>query len=1213
LPLVPIMAIELYFSNRLEELADRFSAILESETRADEDLFQGGLTIVPNPNLIKWLQLFLAKKWSIYMHLDFEYLEAGLWRLLARLDPRQEKPEMIDKPFVQMVLLDELQRLGTDDNEFAPLRRYLWGMDGKRGADYDVKLWQLSDKLAHLFQEYQFHRSEMIQKWLSESTRAVGMELCQKKLYLQMRETRSKYAEITGNRLLFMGEYADEVLEGPHVDLTKASIKRSVHFFGLSQVSAFHLMLIGRLKDYYNIYIYALNPCREFWEDITTPHEKRWIQRKEFKKLEIRQEEKKRGELSGVVDNDPLSLWGKPGRESIRLLSQLTEYDFHSCYTGEAEAKTLLRKLQNHILTLSQALDAEERSPQDRSLQILACPGLYREVETVYNSILYNLETDRKLQLTDIAILVPDISKYKPVLDYVFHREPGKLSYNMIDSRADVESIYGQAILKILELATGRLSRKEVFDLLLNPCFMHKWRIGPEQLQVWADWAESLNIFYAFDPASKSSKGYQPNAYYTWKQGLQRLRLSRILAGADQEDQDQARDFHGLLPFSDVNTGDVDLLEGFSVIIERLYWALKGLDCMRGTGGEWRQVLLKICDDLLGIPPDLKGENAVRLALMEAFENLSVYDRIRKCRPVKEREAPLLKIGLVREFVKSSLSSISGGYGDYLTGGVTISALMPMRPISFRIVYVLGMEEGGFPGREDASSLDLRLLKRQVGDISEPERNRYLFLELLLSVKHKFYISYISKDLQKDRTLQLCSVVSQMLRYVEQEILSKDQTFRITEIPLKGSSEKYLSTHPEDQATDVFINYSLSDRISFYRESGLWPQVCRLASGEEIGLVERFFPEFSLGPEKPETDDPLVERITLAHLKKFLEDPVSHAISRRLGIYDEDETIEEIALREDEPFYSEFPVDYALSVVPLKKWLDFSISAECRTPDKRHLEQIFDHVYEVFRQNSMTPEGAFAELDKGRMRDQVLRKGDLISPVLEIMKASQEIYRSVFIGDLSYENIPSINTLPIKRFDPVMFTVKTWNTKEEEVELKVELHGQLPWLCKDRSGNWQALVLTGSQKRQKVREPDRYILAPLLFYMFCLCGEESLQWMRGGGVTFHVVYGEEIKSWAYVLTHKKAVTYLDYLVSEYITKQKFEWLPFDLVTSRSIKPHKLSEEKINEIMKRAFYAQLMDSYSEVESHSDRLVRPAIPEDAFDKVRERFKIFFETID
>ena len=128
---------------------------------------------------------------------------------------------------------------------------------------------------------------------------------------------------------------------------------------------------------------------------------------------------------------------------------------------------------------------------QDRSLQIIACPSIYREVETVYNSILFNLEQDDTLQLTDIAILVPDISAYKPVFDSVFNRHPRQLAYNLVDSHAEIESIYGKAVLAILKLATGRFSRNEVFDLILNPCFMSRWKMGPDEVQAWVNWTVS--------------------------------------------------------------------------------------------------------------------------------------------------------------------------------------------------------------------------------------------------------------------------------------------------------------------------------------------------------------------------------------------------------------------------------------------------------------------------------------------------------------------------------------------------------------------------------------------------------------------------------------------------------------------------------------------------------------------------------------------------
>ena len=47
------MAIALYFSNRLEELADRFMAIVDLENQLKDNILEGPLTIVPNQNLIK--------------------------------------------------------------------------------------------------------------------------------------------------------------------------------------------------------------------------------------------------------------------------------------------------------------------------------------------------------------------------------------------------------------------------------------------------------------------------------------------------------------------------------------------------------------------------------------------------------------------------------------------------------------------------------------------------------------------------------------------------------------------------------------------------------------------------------------------------------------------------------------------------------------------------------------------------------------------------------------------------------------------------------------------------------------------------------------------------------------------------------------------------------------------------------------------------------
>jgi len=1212
------MTIELYFSNRLEDLAEKFSAVMARENREKKNILEGSLTIVPNQNLAKWLQLTLAKQQSVLMNVDFQYLDEGLWNLIAGLDEREEKPVRLDHPFRQMLLLYALQEYGRKIfRPYEPLNRYLLGPDGRQGPDYGIKLWQLTERMVHLFEEYEFHRSDMIRSWLSGYRPINEMERCQQKLYLRMLALRDGYGREVGQRILSLGEYAGEILPAS-VELSSESSpdgnhRKFVHIFGLSQVSPFHLDVIGRLQWKHLICMYVLNPSREFWEDIKTPGEKRWIQRKKVKRLAITPFEEEQGELLEPENNQLLALWGKAGRENIRLLCELTNYDFHACFTEERSSDSVLQQLQKNILTLSTERKDQDRRLQDRSLQIFACPGIYREVETVYNNILYNLEQDPTLQLTDIAILVSDISRYKPVIDSFFNSGIGNLSYNLVDSRADTDSVYAKGILLLLELASGRFSRKEIFDLMANPCFMQRWRIHETDIGAWATWVNDLNIFHSFDADEKKKRGYSDTDYHTWKQGLQRLRLSRILSAPVAGTEKGSPHFHGLVPFSDAHTGDTDLLEKFSLVIEKLHRAAIQLTGLLGSGETWSALFLHLCDELLQVPLDFKGEAAVQQALIKALLELKIYDQLAMEKDRKEKVQ--LNFEVMREFIKSSLGAISGGRGDYLTEGVTISALQPMRPIPFRVVYVLGMEEGAFPGKADASSLDLRLQKRRIGDVSVPERNCYLFLEMLLSIREKLYIGYLSKDLQKDRAIQPCSVINQLRRVVEKEILPDNTGFRVAEIPLKGSSEKYLSKDAVNGFSDVLVNYSMADRISCYREQGLWEEVRRKLSQEEAKRLERFSPDFGVKRQRREKEGKIVEKISVKELKKFLEDPASRGMKRHLRIYDEEETTEDISLREDEPFFSVFPVDYNIKTQALGQWLDQRVSPENKEPlPERMLEILCCRVYEDFQRCSETPEGAYADLDQEAMTEEVVGRGQVLTPVVaEMLLFKKDLYRAFFVGEEGEVSISRDNPLPIERLRAAGLTVQTSDSFGESVETDVALHGRLPWVWKEGEGIWHALIVTGSGKTPKPKEPDKYVLEPLLSWMACLQTEEGKEMLTDSSgnttILFHVAYKDRVCKRTYHLNIDDARSYLKSLISAFLDQEKLEWLPFEEATSQQIKPHKdliYEPDSTREIL---FREQLMDAYEKEDSFLIQLAAPQIPQDAYEKARDRFRIFF----
>jgi exonuclease V gamma subunit len=101
------MTIELYFSNQLDQLADRFSDVVTEEVRGKDNILEPPVVIVPNANLAKWLQLLMAEKNSIIMNVGFQYLEAGLWGMLAALDSGENKPDMLDNDQLKILSIKE--------------------------------------------------------------------------------------------------------------------------------------------------------------------------------------------------------------------------------------------------------------------------------------------------------------------------------------------------------------------------------------------------------------------------------------------------------------------------------------------------------------------------------------------------------------------------------------------------------------------------------------------------------------------------------------------------------------------------------------------------------------------------------------------------------------------------------------------------------------------------------------------------------------------------------------------------------------------------------------------------------------------------------------------------------------------------------------------------------------------------------------------------
>lgn len=786
------MALKIFSLTKIEHLADKLIATLFSDSAA-LDTFAKRQIIVPNKNIEKWLKLRIAQNQGVCAGVEFPFFDNFLFNTLAKLVDASKNFKQISEADLQLQIANIIL---SDDNEMlAPLRDYVFGKDSSKKI-YQTrtarKLWQLSGKLANYIREYEFRRPKYINAFLSndwiKDTKAILFENNANKEALVL-------AQAYLCRKLFMGIYPDNQgtlslrqLLNLATKANHSKEKKTLYFFGLSTFSPIHANALHLLAQHYDVEFYHINVCMEYWGDAKTPWEK-------LKEATLNETTEKLflGD-DPLIENELLNAWGSAGRETMKLLVDLeegsdTEY-FAEDDFDDFETSSVLEALQKGIK--SRSSNADEKIIQDSSVQILACPDQKREIETIYNSILDTLfhkqekKTDANgkicsispredISLSDFAILVPNMAKYRPIIETVFNSR-GELPYGLLDSAASAESHYLRGVIELLTIAQFCYTRSSMVSLLSNPCVMETWNYSDDDLAIWIEYIDKLGIHHHFSHDGLEEDGLIAGDEFTWDYALSRLRLGLITT--DEFDSKA-------IPLYTTNNMYKERIEKLSALIETIYHATNPFKSKLLTIAEWLETLLSATGNILGTADERMQGNIIS-ALKQLENDFSKEAKFHSA--------------LILEYLKDKLSNISCSRGSFLTSGVTIAAMQPMRPIPFKYIYVVGLGEGEFPGNNQESTLDIRALKRMLGDTSFASRNLYLFLELVMSARERLVLSYVAKDTKKDIEKYPSPVINQLERFLKNYIISSD--FKEFIVPL----QEYIVPKIDAQDNDKFAN-----------------------------------------------------------------------------------------------------------------------------------------------------------------------------------------------------------------------------------------------------------------------------------------------------------------------------------------------------------------------------------------------------------------------
>ncbi len=916
--------LHVHYSDSLEALLERLG---ERVAAHPFSLTEPATILVPNANVAKWLKMQLAQRNGVAMNVNFPYLERGLWEQTCRLTGIA--PGTIQPTSAEQSRFAVAARLvvALEHNQHNPLTDFC--LNGhthfsRHDPDQIRRVWQLSTDLSRLYREYEYHRGlspldsstpprsgmrndrDLIGFWLDPANALdhVPDSLLPSAI---SGDRRSRLQQLFAAQGALYREAVQALRDGSPPELSLPSLARQttweslpttastppIHLFGISQLSPFHCWLLHHLGRHQDLHLYHFNICREFWEDTQTPGELR----RSLLRTGI-----KADELDLQIENELLNAWGKSGRETIRLLGgieELGEAHFEWLPNPTPHPQTLLGQVQLAIATRTS--DLTPLPGPDPSMERIASPSIQREVETVHNHIIGSLIDDPTLKQTDIAILVPRMEGYRTAFSGIFDARQ-TLDYNLVDATAGSESVLAKGILNALALVNSPFSRRQVIELLANPCVMQAMHTSEDELETWIQWTDTLGIFHHFDAAHRTNDDLPAAVHFTWLQGLRRLRLGRIM-----ESGPDASPFPDHPPHADMWTTD-QTLDRFSVWLTRLYRRLQQLQQSQ-TAEAWTTTLNAFIDTFFAIPRERPQEEQVLASIQGTLRTLAGSAGTLGFGAHLERAGSTtldLPLEWVRQYLTDAISTIPAGRGAYLTGGVTIASLLPMRPVPFRRVYMLGLGEGEFPGHDATPTLDLRTCRRRIGDTSHSDTGRYLFLETLMATRERLCLSYVHRDIKKDEEKQPCSVLLQLQACIDQHLLPDTSAWPTTTTPLNSYSVGLLTA---ESATHH--QWGLEQQLLAYvAQPAADPQT--LASNAPGTLLTHAAISALQQPEQTDPTDPhpTPEQLSLHELACFLKDPADALLRYRYGIYDT--PTEESTAIEDEPLESDITVRYAI-------------------------------------------------------------------------------------------------------------------------------------------------------------------------------------------------------------------------------------------------------------------------------------------------------------
>jgi exodeoxyribonuclease V gamma subunit len=751
------MTLHLHRSQRAEALAEALARAM-SDTWPD-DPFEAVPIVVGSRGMERWLRHELATHLSAIAQVDFLFprsafeaaartlLDGAPWLDVERHDDPWSAARLALRVLGAM-------RARLEEPAFAAVRRYLGDGGDVSPADGAVRARELSfaEEVAGTIERLLHDRPDDARAWADDPSVAPAEHAW---LAALLRALEDEIDVPSPARRLAALQARPS-----------AQLPRALFVFGLSTLRPGDKLRLAELARHLELHVLALAPSSEWWEDIRARSDQHRA---------LRDAEGADAVAAALAELDRnnalLAADGAPSRD-LQLWFEAIGYDEPADSGSPQEpastqGETLLGALQAWI---DQAGD-NPRAPiwsehaACRSIEVHACHGPLRQCEALRDELLRRFAADATLEPRHVLVMTPDVATYAPLLAAVFARHGGDtpaIPLHVADLGLRATNPVAEALLQIVALADERVSATRLLDVLGLAPVRAKLSLDDDDLADLRAMIVEAGIRWAWDADDRARHDQPAIDQNTVRFGLERLALGALMRDPGDLAVVPAAPggpawLAGAVPLELATRERIDRFGRLAEACARLQ-AVRPRLLAPATPGEWRTRLSAVLDDFTEAR---EGAAWLRAQVDDALAEL-LPDSVAGA--LEGRAGASTRLPLDRSAV---LARLRGAFelpqhGDRpVTGAATVCALEPMRSVPFRVIAMVGLDDGAFPRAGRMPAWDPFARPRR-GEYDRRTVDRHLFLEAILCARDALLIFGTGFEPKRGARAPLSVVVSEL-------------------------------------------------------------------------------------------------------------------------------------------------------------------------------------------------------------------------------------------------------------------------------------------------------------------------------------------------------------------------------------------------------------------------------------------------------------------